>query len=139
MTTSSFSSSRSRRIACAASTLIVIVLPAVLLALVMGAGVPESWWPQTGQAFAADQPHAESAHQDPCDLIVGPATDYCERGQHSTSSVGKAPMRAPVRHGCWFRPRRDWRPSPCGGAGALPDTGGAECGAQSPARSARPV
>ncbi|WP_069757788.1 hypothetical protein [Streptomyces sp. LUP47B] len=91
MTTSSFSSSRSRRIVCAASTLIVIVLPAVLFALVMGAGVPQSWWPQTGQAFAADQPHTESAHRNPCDLIVGPATDYCERGQHSTSSVGKAP------------------------------------------------
>jgi hypothetical protein len=91
MTTSSFSSSRSRRIVCAASTLIVIGLPAVLFALVMGAGVPESWWPQTGQAFAADQPHAESAHQNPCDLIVGPATDYCERGQHATSSVGNAP------------------------------------------------
>ncbi|MFE1840711.1 hypothetical protein [Streptomyces sviceus] len=92
MTTSSFSSTRRRRIVCAASTLIVIALPAVLFALVMGAGVPESWWPQTGQAFAANQPHAESAHQNPCDLIVGPAKKYCERGQHSTSSaVGEAP------------------------------------------------
>lgn len=99
MTTSPFSSSRSRHIARAASTLIVIVLPAVLFALVMGAGVPQSWWPQTGQAFAADQPHTES-HRNPCDLIVGPAKKYCEHGHHSTSSaVDEAPTRAPGRHG----------------------------------------
>ncbi|WP_128380298.1 hypothetical protein [Streptomyces cavernae] len=95
MTTSSFSSSRTRRIARAAGTLIVIALPAVLLALVVGAGVPEAWWPQTGQAFAADQPHAESARRDPCDLIVGPAKEYCERGHHSattsSASAGEAP------------------------------------------------
>lgn len=90
MTTSSFSSSRTRRIARAAGTLIVIALPAVLLALVVGAGVPEAWWPQTGQAFAAGQPHAESARRDPCDLIVGPAKEYCERGQRTTTSSSSA-------------------------------------------------
>ncbi|MCQ8833817.1 hypothetical protein [Streptomyces malaysiensis] len=94
MTTSSFSSSRTRRIARAASTLIVIALPAVLLALVVGAGVPESWWPQTGQAFTAGQPRSDSARRDPCDLIVGPAKEYCERGHRSStssSSAGAAP------------------------------------------------
>ncbi|MFR0367650.1 hypothetical protein [Streptomyces sp. MCC20] len=96
MTTSSFTSSRTRRIARAVGTLIVIALPAVLLALVVGAGVPDAWWPQTGQAFAADQPHTESgARRDPCDLIVGPAKEYCERGHHtattSSAAAGKAP------------------------------------------------
>ncbi|MFF3489497.1 hypothetical protein ACFYXC_40660 [Streptomyces sp. NPDC002701] len=82
MTTSSFSLSRWRRIAAVASTLMVIALPAALLALAVGAGVPEPWWPRTGRAFAADSPSG-SAHQDPCDLIVGPAKKYCERGTNS--------------------------------------------------------
>ncbi|MDQ0956072.1 hypothetical protein QFZ24_010081 [Streptomyces phaeochromogenes] len=91
MTTSSFSSSRCRRIAAVASALILIALPAALLALVVGAGVPESWWPRTGRAFAADSPSGSgsgsgSAHQDPCDLIVGPAKKYCERGTSPTAS-----------------------------------------------------
>ncbi|MEU9286424.1 hypothetical protein AB0D57_17310 [Streptomyces sp. NPDC048275] len=91
MTASSFSSSRCRRIAAVASALIVIALPAALLALVVGAGVPESWWPRTGQAFAADS-HSGSARQDPCDLVVGPAKEYCERGTSSTaSSADEAP------------------------------------------------
>ncbi|KMS74251.1 hypothetical protein ACM01_15190 [Streptomyces viridochromogenes] len=95
MTRSSFSSPISRRMASVASTLLVIALPAVLLALIVGAGVPESWWPRTGQAFAADQPHSSSARQNPCDLIVGPAKEYCERGHHSntttsSSSAGEA-------------------------------------------------
>lgn len=94
MTPSSFNSCRTRRIATLASTLIVLALPAVLLALIGGAGVPQSWWPQTGQAFAADQPHSASARQDSCDLIVGRAKEYCERGNHSTTSspsAGEAP------------------------------------------------
>ncbi|WP_328349121.1 hypothetical protein OG800_49040 [Streptomyces sp. NBC_00445] len=86
MTTSSFSSSGTQRIARAASALIVIALPAVLLALVVGAGVPQSWWPRTEQAFAADQSHSDSARRNPCDLIVGPARKYCERGTSSTTS-----------------------------------------------------
>lgn len=94
MTTSSFSSSRRRHIVCAASTLIVIGLPAVLLALVVAAGVPESWWPQTGQAFAADQPHTES-HRNPCDLIVGPAKKHCERGHHSSTTSAPSAVEAP--------------------------------------------
>ncbi|MGP4009974.1 hypothetical protein [Streptomyces sp. 4N124] len=91
MTASSFSSSRSRRIAAVAGALIVIVLPAVLLALALGAGVPQAWWPRTGQAFAAES-HSASARQDPCDLIKGPAKEYCERGTSpTTSSAHEAP------------------------------------------------
>jgi hypothetical protein len=89
MTTSSFSSSRSRRIATVASTLIVIALPAVLLALVVGAGVPQAWWPRTGQAFAADASSGSARHE-PCDLIVGPAKEYCARGASSTTSSSSA-------------------------------------------------
>ncbi|MFG2681200.1 hypothetical protein [Streptomyces sp. NPDC048392] len=98
MTTSSFSSSRPRRIARAAGTLIVIALPAVLLALVVGAGVPESWWPQTGQAFAADQPHTAAARKDPCDLIVGPAKEYCERGNHSATTTTSSASAGEATH-----------------------------------------
>ncbi|MEY9988025.1 hypothetical protein ABIE67_000057 [Streptomyces sp. V4I8] len=90
MTTSSFSSSRSRRIASVASTLLVIALPAVLPGLVVGAGVPESWWPRTGQAFAAGHPRSTSARQDACELIVGPAKEYCERGHRSATSLSSA-------------------------------------------------
>ncbi|MFD9441866.1 hypothetical protein ACFWBR_27445 [Streptomyces sp. NPDC060006] len=101
MTTSSFSSSRCRRIAAVASALLVIALPAALLALVVGAGVPESWWPRTGRAFAADSPSPSpsgsgsgSAHQDPCDLVVGPAQKYCERGTGSPASSAGESRRA---------------------------------------------
>lgn len=86
MSTSSFTSSRTRRVARTASALIVVALPAVLLALVIQAGVPQSWWPQTGQAFAADQSHAAAARTDPCTLIAGPAKEYCERGHQATAS-----------------------------------------------------
>jgi hypothetical protein len=96
MSTSSFRSSRSRRVARTASSLIVVALPAVLLALVIQAGVPESWWPQTGQAFAADQSHVAAARTDPCDLIVGPAKEYCEGGHHSATT--SSPSASEVSH-----------------------------------------
>ncbi|WP_328499628.1 hypothetical protein OG828_49145 [Streptomyces sp. NBC_00457] len=92
MTASSFSASRARLLATAASVLIAIVLPAALLALVVGAGVPEPWWPRTEQAFAADT-HSASARQDPCDLIAGPAKEYCERGANSATSSANAASR----------------------------------------------
>ncbi|MFD6285363.1 hypothetical protein [Streptomyces sp. NPDC060205] len=102
MTMSSFSSFRTQRIARAAGTLMVIALPAVLLALVVGADAPKAWWPQTGQAFAADQPHAESARRDPCDLIVGPAKEYCQRGHHSaTTSSASAGEASPEGTKVW--------------------------------------
>ncbi|MEV2234996.1 hypothetical protein AB0H69_41425 [Streptomyces phaeochromogenes] len=87
MTTSSFSSSRCRRIAAVPSALMLIAVPAALLALVVGTGVPESWWPRTGQAFAADT-HSGSTPQDPCDLIAGPAKKYCERGAYEAHRDG---------------------------------------------------
>ncbi|MFE9454894.1 hypothetical protein [Streptomyces sp. NPDC006739] len=84
MTTSSWD--RSRRVAAAVSVLIVIAVVAVVV-LVLGAAVPQGWWPHTGQAFAAD-----AAYQDPCALVVGPAKAYCERdatrsasGQHDVA------------------------------------------------------
>lgn len=76
MTTTS-SWDRTRRIAAAASVLTVIAGTLAMLVLTAGASVPSTWWPDTGEAFAAD---ARPAHQDPCDLIAGPAKEYCERG-----------------------------------------------------------
>ncbi|WP_329296094.1 hypothetical protein [Streptomyces sp. NBC_01455] len=82
MTTSSWD--RSRRIAAAASVLTVIAVVAGAVILALGVGLPDAWWPRTGQAFAAD---ARPAHRDPCALIVGPAKAYCERG--ATTAAGQ--------------------------------------------------
>ncbi|MCX4564314.1 hypothetical protein OHA02_50375 [Streptomyces phaeochromogenes] len=82
MTSSSWD--RSRRLTAAASVLTVIGLAIGVLVLAVGVGVPEAWWPHTGQAFAND---ARPAGQDPCDLIVGPAKAYCERGTTTTASA----------------------------------------------------
>jgi len=68
---------RSRRIRTAAAVLTVIAVAVGVLILVLGVGVPNAWWPHTGQAFAASSP---PAHDDPCRLIVGRAKAYCERG-----------------------------------------------------------
>ncbi|MGA5454171.1 hypothetical protein ACPCVO_47075 [Streptomyces umbrinus] len=83
MTSSSWD--RSRRLAAAASAFTVIAVVLGMLVMTVGAGVPEAWWPHTGQAFAAD---TRPADQDPCDLIVGPAKDYCERGTTTAASAG---------------------------------------------------
>ncbi|MEV8563560.1 hypothetical protein AB0478_45790 [Streptomyces sp. NPDC051917] len=81
MTTSSCGR-RAWRVTAAASVLTVsAVVGAAILAL--GVGVSEAWWPHTGQAFAAG---ARTAHHDPCALIVGPATAYCERGATTTAA-----------------------------------------------------
>ncbi|MEU0820613.1 hypothetical protein [Streptomyces mirabilis] len=80
MTSSSWD--RSRHVTAAASILIVIAVAAGVLILALGTNMPEPWWPHTGHAFATD---AHSSHQDPCDRIVGPAKEYCERG--TTNSV----------------------------------------------------
>ncbi|MFF4361036.1 hypothetical protein [Streptomyces sp. NPDC001604] len=74
---------RSRRVAAAVSVLTVIAVVVAAMVLALGAGVPQAWWPHTGQAFAAD-----AAHRDPCALIVGPAKAYCERGATTTASAG---------------------------------------------------
>ncbi|MFE4576582.1 hypothetical protein [Streptomyces chartreusis] len=77
---------RSRRLAAAASAFALIAVVASVLVLAVGAGVPEPWWPRTGRAFAADAPHAD---RDPCALIVGPAKEYCERGNTTSASTEK--------------------------------------------------
>ena len=73
---------RSRPVAAAVSVLTVIAVVVAAVVLALGVGVPEAWWPHTGQAFAAD-----AAHRDPCALIVGPAKAYCERGTATTASA----------------------------------------------------
>ncbi|MET7353029.1 hypothetical protein [Streptomyces mirabilis] len=83
MTSSSWD--RSRHATAATSVLIVIAVAVSLLVLALGTSMPEPWWPHTGQAFAAD---THSAHQNPCDRIVGPAKEYCERGTKNTASAG---------------------------------------------------
>ena len=83
MTSSSWD--RSQRLAAAASVFTVIAVVLGVLVLSVGAGVPEAWWPHTGQAFAAD---ARPADQDPCALIVGPAKGSCERGTTTAASAG---------------------------------------------------
>ena len=104
MTTSSWD--RSRRFAAAASILTVIAVVAGAVILALGVGLPEAWWPHTRQAFAADN---RPTHQDPCDLIAGPAKAYCERGT-TTSASASRPSAAGVA----------WRLVPTGaGLGAL--------------------
>jgi hypothetical protein len=80
MTSSSWDRSRLHAAAAIVLTLIAVV---GVLVLATGVGVPQAWWPHTGQAFAAD---ARPDGQDPCALIVGPAQDYCERGAATTAA-----------------------------------------------------
>ncbi|MFF3876729.1 hypothetical protein [Streptomyces sp. NPDC001978] len=75
---------RSRRISAAAGVLTAIAVAVGVLILALGVSVPEPWWPHTGQAFAAG---ARPTHQDPCDLIVGPAKAYCERGTVNSAAA----------------------------------------------------
>lgn len=84
---SSFSPARSRRLAAVASMLTVIAVAAAVLTLLVGASLPESWWPRTGAAFAAERASDSAPRQDPCDLIVGPAKEYCERGTTTSASI----------------------------------------------------
>ncbi|MFF9818911.1 hypothetical protein [Streptomyces sp. NPDC014006] len=74
---------RSRRVAAATSVLTVIAVAVGAVILALGVGVPQTWWPHTGQAFAAD---THSAHQDPCARIIGPAKAYCKRGTTTTAA-----------------------------------------------------
>ncbi|WP_405969062.1 hypothetical protein OG496_00610 [Streptomyces sp. NBC_00988] len=75
---------RSRRIRAAVAVLTVIAVTVGVLVLALGVGVPDGWWPHTGQAFASSSP---STHDDPCRLIVGRAKAYCERGTTTTASA----------------------------------------------------
>jgi hypothetical protein len=95
---------RSRRVAAVVSVLAVIAVVVAAVVLVLEVGVPQGWWPHTGQAFAAD-----AAHRDPCALIVGPAKAYCERGARATASGGHQDVAGGA-----------WRLVPAGaGVGAL--------------------
>ncbi|WP_210581945.1 hypothetical protein [Streptomyces sp. GESEQ-4] len=91
MTSSSWD--RSRRLAAAASALAMIAFVVGVLILAAEVGVPEAWWPDTGRAFAAD---ARPAGQDPCELIVGPAKEYCERGTTTTASAEQRSLAGAV-------------------------------------------
>ncbi|MGC0334939.1 hypothetical protein RKD23_008016 [Streptomyces sp. SAI-170] len=75
---------RTRRLAAAASVVTVIAVVVGVLVLAVEVGFPQAWWPHTGQAFAAE---ARPAGQDPCEAIVGPARDYCERGTRAAASA----------------------------------------------------
>jgi hypothetical protein len=84
-------SAGSRRIATRAG---VLAVAAAVLALVVGMGWPQSWWPGTGRVTA--DARVRPAGQDPCELIVGPAKEYCERGtksvrKNSSGSADEAP------------------------------------------------
>ncbi|MFJ1839819.1 hypothetical protein ACIOJ9_38920 [Streptomyces sp. NPDC088175] len=86
MTSSSFfSPSRSRRLAWAASIVTVFAVVAGVLVLVLGAGLPDAWWPHTGQAFATGE------RGDSCALLEDPAKAYCE---HGSSPADGAPSQS---------------------------------------------
>ncbi|MEU1444089.1 hypothetical protein [Streptomyces mirabilis] len=83
---SSASWDRSRHATAAASILMAIAVAAGALVLALRVSMPEPWWPHTGQAFATNAHSA--AHQDPCNRIVGPAKEYCERGTTNSAPAG---------------------------------------------------
>lgn len=66
-----------------------IAAAALTAAGLMGFGVPDAWWPTAGQAFASSAPKKAGGADDPCDLIVGPARDYCTSG--ASHSAAPAP------------------------------------------------
>lgn len=69
-----------------ASVLTLITVAAAVLALVVGASLPKSWWPRTKVAFTPEPSTSTSPswsstpRSHPCEVIVGPAKKYCERG-----------------------------------------------------------
>ncbi|MBC9729311.1 hypothetical protein [Streptomyces sp. TRM68367] len=83
-----FAPHRARRLGPA---LVVLLAAAAIMAItLMAHGVPDAWWPQTGDAFtttatSAARTAGTGSASDPCDLIVGPAHDYCQRGADSTA------------------------------------------------------
>ncbi|MFI8169791.1 hypothetical protein ACIGAN_26020 [Streptomyces sp. NPDC085931] len=69
---SSFSPSRSRRIAAAASILTAVSVLAGVLVLALSARPPQAWWPRTGHAFAPEDcpgphPPVPEATKERCD------------------------------------------------------------------------
>lgn len=75
-----------RRLGVAAIVLALAGVVVGVLVLAVGVGVPAAWWPRAGQAFAAGEPHAD---REACALIVGPAKEYCERGNTTSASTEK--------------------------------------------------
>ncbi|MEV4976013.1 hypothetical protein [Streptomyces scopuliridis] len=76
---------------------LILSLTAGVLAVLCGPGVPDAWWPKTGQAFSIDHTPAQPATtattsraSDACDLIVGPARDYCQRPDTATPTAASA-------------------------------------------------
>ncbi|MFF3350909.1 hypothetical protein [Streptomyces sp. NPDC002779] len=84
MTSSAFN--HTQRHAAAAGALTVIAVAVGALVLAVGAGVPQAWWPHTGQAFAADNRPADPSR---CALIAGPVRNSCERGATTTAFAGQ--------------------------------------------------
>ncbi|MDQ1051868.1 hypothetical protein [Streptomyces sp. V4I2] len=80
-----FAPSRAQRLAIAASalTMIAVAVAVGVLVLAIAPSLPETWWPRTGDAFAA---HSPSDSEDPCVLVVGPAKVYCERDHHAPAA-----------------------------------------------------
>ncbi|MET9427886.1 MULTISPECIES: hypothetical protein [unclassified Streptomyces] len=76
-------------------------------------GVPDTWWPDTGHAFAASHPSRAQAPSraegsDACGLIAGAARDYClsgtpaaqpATGDHAGITPGRALLLVPVAVG----------------------------------------
>ncbi|MFD7708592.1 hypothetical protein [Streptomyces sp. NPDC059786] len=81
MTASSWD--RCRRVAVAGSVFTVIAVVTGALVLVCGLGVPDAWWPHTGEVFAVG---TRPAGGDPCALIVGPSRAYCEHRATTTAA-----------------------------------------------------
>lgn len=75
--------SRARRIAVAAGSLTTVCVAVGLLAVILSVGLPQAWWPDIGNAFAAD---ASPQRSKPCAGVVGPAKEYCLRA--ATASAG---------------------------------------------------
>ncbi|MFI7008865.1 hypothetical protein [Streptomyces sp. NPDC050145] len=87
--------SKRRLLAAWAATAMTIALLLAALAFVIASpSLPDAWWPQTGEAFAASPSstrpadavpapdavpaaQATSSEPDVCDAIVGPAHAYC--------------------------------------------------------------
>ncbi|MGW7641754.1 hypothetical protein [Streptomyces decoyicus] len=61
----------------------VVLLVAALVAVGRTPSPPDAWWPRTGHAFTPTSQPATghgldtAPRNDPCDLIVGAAHDYC--------------------------------------------------------------
>ncbi|AWN24793.1 hypothetical protein [Streptomyces sp. NEAU-S7GS2] len=78
----------------------LVLLVAALVAVAWSSGARSLWWPQTGNAFTPasrqDAGHDIEATSvnGPCDLISGPARDYCARRATASPAPEPEPSRA---------------------------------------------